>query len=205
LTKQLIEQNIAVRVSDSARKFLAKVGYDPIFGARPLRRTIQRMVENPISSLLIKQEVMSGDTILIDGDEMGLNFKVEKMQRIAQPAEAAKLGPDGKPVVEPAPKNTEGATPNPAAASPLTANAPTGSGSMINTGSYASPTQPVTPSPANPSGSTLPSSTPPSVNPPAGSPLSSYFGGSDEAPAPTPPSSEPPKPTATPVVATTSG
>lgn len=64
--KLLQEQNMALEVSDAAKKHLAEIGYDPVYGARPLRRLIQSQVETPISMLLIKHEVAEGDTVLLN-------------------------------------------------------------------------------------------------------------------------------------------
>ena len=89
LAKLLIEQNIAISVSVAAKDYLAEAGFDPIFGARPLRRTIQRMVENPISSLLIKGELSTGDTLTVDFDGDNLIFQVKRFEaRKAQQTKA---------------------------------------------------------------------------------------------------------------------
>lgn len=66
--KMLKEQNIELQISQTALKQLAKEGYDPAYGARPLRRLIQRSIENPIAIYLIQRTVGPGDTILVDYD-----------------------------------------------------------------------------------------------------------------------------------------
>ena len=66
LEKRLSERNIKIEITNEARKFLAKQGYDPTYGARPLRRTIQRLVENPISKKIIEGVIVDGKTIRID-------------------------------------------------------------------------------------------------------------------------------------------
>lgn len=76
LEKLLIEQNIRLTMTPVAKSYLAETGFDPVFGARPLRRTIQRLVENQISSLLIKGEAVSGDTVTVDFAGGELSFKV---------------------------------------------------------------------------------------------------------------------------------
>ena len=48
------------------RQSLAEEGYDPMYGARPLKRTIQRLVENPLSSALLRGEFKAGDTVVVD-------------------------------------------------------------------------------------------------------------------------------------------
>ncbi len=78
LAKLLQEQNIAIDISHDAQTYLAQVGYDPIYGARPLRRTMQRLIENNISSLLIKGELTEGDTVLVNYDAGELVFDVHK-------------------------------------------------------------------------------------------------------------------------------
>ena len=80
LEKLLLEQNIRLATTPDAKTYLSEIGFDPIYGARPLRRTIQRLVENQVSSLLIKGDVVSGDTINMNFDGRELTFKVEKMK-----------------------------------------------------------------------------------------------------------------------------
>ena len=70
-----------MKITDEARSRLAKEGYDPAYGARPLRRAIQRMVEDPLAEEFIRGGYEEGDTVLIDidpEDEKKLKFsKVE--------------------------------------------------------------------------------------------------------------------------------
>jgi len=66
---RLAEQGIALEVTDAALDFLADEGYDPSFGARPLRRAIARHVVNPIASRVIAGEFGKGDTVVVDGPE----------------------------------------------------------------------------------------------------------------------------------------
>jgi ATP-dependent Clp protease ATP-binding subunit ClpC len=72
---RLKEQQIAIELTDVARDWLAKEGYDPNYGARPLRRTIQRMIENPLSKQLLRGEIKAGDTITIDAEDGRLAFR----------------------------------------------------------------------------------------------------------------------------------
>ncbi|HEY4712368.1 MAG TPA: AAA family ATPase, partial [Dehalococcoidia bacterium] len=62
----LAEKNVTLEVTDEARDFLGKKGYDPDFGARPLRRTIQTLVEDPLSEALLRGEFLPGDTVVVD-------------------------------------------------------------------------------------------------------------------------------------------
>lgn len=80
LSKNLKEQNIAIEVSRQAKTYLSETGFDPVFGARPLRRTIQRLIENSISSMLIKRDLATGDTITVDFDGNELTFEVKKFK-----------------------------------------------------------------------------------------------------------------------------
>jgi ATP-dependent Clp protease ATP-binding subunit ClpC len=66
---RLNEYNITVEMSDAARKWLAKAGYDPAFGARPLRRAIQKNVESPLSIELLSGKYKDGAIVLVDVDE----------------------------------------------------------------------------------------------------------------------------------------
>jgi ATP-dependent Clp protease ATP-binding subunit ClpA len=67
----LAERKMRLQVTDAAKRVLAEQGFDPLYGARPLRRTIQRLVENPISSGILRREFGEGDTIVVDTDGNG--------------------------------------------------------------------------------------------------------------------------------------
>ncbi len=68
VTTSLKEKGISLEITDSAKDLLGKEGYDPVFGARPLRRTIQNLVEDPLSESLLQGEFSPGDSIVIDTD-----------------------------------------------------------------------------------------------------------------------------------------
>ncbi len=80
--KRLEEQGLKVQITPEARKWLANIGYDASFGARPLRRAMQKYVESPLSVSLLSGEFASGETVLVDvNDEKGLSFhKTEKLE-----------------------------------------------------------------------------------------------------------------------------
>jgi ATP-dependent Clp protease ATP-binding subunit ClpC len=78
LVRRLHAQHIEVAFADEAIKLLAREGYDPEYGARPLRRTIQRLVENELSRLVLSGEVEPGDKVLVEADGHELKFDVEK-------------------------------------------------------------------------------------------------------------------------------
>jgi len=69
LRKRLQEKKIEIEVSEEARKFLAERGYDPVYGARPLKRTIQRDVQNPLAQKILEGEYKEGDAVKIDLNE----------------------------------------------------------------------------------------------------------------------------------------
>jgi ATP-dependent Clp protease ATP-binding subunit ClpC len=89
--ERLNEYNITVQLSEAARKWLAQQGYDPAFGARPLRRAIQKYVESPLSVELLSGKYKEGATIVVDVDSQNNKIvfeKVESIPKIEQPAEA---------------------------------------------------------------------------------------------------------------------
>jgi ATP-dependent Clp protease ATP-binding subunit ClpB len=78
LRRRLAARRIELEVTDAARNVLGREGYDPTFGARPLKRTIQRLVQDPLSLKLLQRELNDGDTITVDaeGDAIVLRPKV---------------------------------------------------------------------------------------------------------------------------------
>ena len=68
LNKRLSDREITVELSDSAKQFIIDRGYDPIYGARPLKRFLQKHVETLAAKLILADEVREGDTIFIDVD-----------------------------------------------------------------------------------------------------------------------------------------
>ncbi|MEX1071226.1 MAG: AAA family ATPase, partial [Anaerolineales bacterium] len=85
---RLSEKGVAVELTDNAREWLAKQGYDPAFGARPLNRALQKFVESPLSKRLLAGDFKPGSSVLVDIDEKGENTifsagkpaKIEKKQ-----------------------------------------------------------------------------------------------------------------------------
>lgn len=73
----LEEQNIGFAWTDPARKEIVRQGFDPIFGARPLKRTIQKLVENPISTLIIQKKLDESDMVVVDFDGESFIFDIE--------------------------------------------------------------------------------------------------------------------------------
>jgi ATP-dependent Clp protease ATP-binding subunit ClpB len=68
LTERLAKMELTLQVSEAALQELAKVGFDPVFGARPLKRAIQQRIENPLSKLLLEGKFAPKDVIPVDVD-----------------------------------------------------------------------------------------------------------------------------------------
>ncbi|MER3544862.1 MAG: Clp protease [Chloroflexota bacterium] len=66
IRERLGDQGLTVELTDAARKWLAREGFDPAFGARPLRRTLQRYVESPLAVQLLRGQFQAGDTVVVD-------------------------------------------------------------------------------------------------------------------------------------------
>jgi len=81
--RRLAESNIELELMDEARSWLLKEGYEPAYGARPLRRAIQRYVENPLSSRILGGEVKDGDCVVVGVDGDGLSFSTKKKAKVA--------------------------------------------------------------------------------------------------------------------------
>ncbi len=75
LNKRLIERDIHLEATDAAKEHIAKLGYDPVYGARPLRRAIQKYVETPLSEKILAGEIKPGDIVVLDVENGELVFK----------------------------------------------------------------------------------------------------------------------------------
>ncbi|HEY2955398.1 MAG TPA: ATP-dependent chaperone ClpB [Candidatus Eisenbacteria bacterium] len=78
LRRALAERQLAIELSDRARDALAEEGYDPHFGARPLKRTLQRLVQNPLAMKLLQGEFKPGQTIEIDYRKGAITFEARQ-------------------------------------------------------------------------------------------------------------------------------
>lgn len=70
----LADRNLKLEVSDKALSYLADEGYDPAYGARPLKRTIQHLVADPLALAILEGQFHEGDTIYVDVVQEGLVF-----------------------------------------------------------------------------------------------------------------------------------
>ena len=82
LNIRLMEQRISIEVSDAAKQWLGEEAYEPQFGARPLKRFVQRQIETPLARKMIRENFPEGTTISIDLSEDGLTFEEHKPQTI---------------------------------------------------------------------------------------------------------------------------
>jgi ATP-dependent Clp protease ATP-binding subunit ClpC len=82
--KRLADRNIKLDLDDEARAWLLKEGYEPAYGARPLRRAIQRYVENPLSSKILQGEIKDGETVVVSVSGDVLSFSTKKKVKAAK-------------------------------------------------------------------------------------------------------------------------
>jgi ATP-dependent Clp protease ATP-binding subunit ClpB len=75
LRKLLEERRITIELSEAAREAIADAGYDPVYGARPLKRAIQRLLENPLALELLEGRFSEGDVVRVDAGGDGLVFE----------------------------------------------------------------------------------------------------------------------------------
>jgi len=87
--EQIQSQGLGLELSDAAKKLLAEKGYDPQLGARPLRRAIQRMVEDPLSEKILWKEFNAGETIVVDVEDDDIVFHAIEGIELPPPVEMA--------------------------------------------------------------------------------------------------------------------
>jgi ATP-dependent Clp protease ATP-binding subunit ClpB len=72
LAKLLESRKIAIQLDDKAKAWLANAGYDPVYGARPLKRVIQRHLQNPLASMILEGKINDGDAVKVSAGKRGL-------------------------------------------------------------------------------------------------------------------------------------
>jgi ATP-dependent Clp protease ATP-binding subunit ClpB len=80
LSERLARRSLVLELTDAAREHLATAGYDPTFGARPLKRLIQRELQDPLAMRMLSGEVVDGDRVVVDAGDDGLSFRVEHVE-----------------------------------------------------------------------------------------------------------------------------
>ena len=84
----LAPRKITLELTEAAKKTLFTIGYDPTYGARPLKRAIQRSIQDPLAMMILDGEVLHGDHVLVDSKDGKLTFEVTHREAPAQPEEA---------------------------------------------------------------------------------------------------------------------
>jgi ATP-dependent Clp protease ATP-binding subunit ClpB len=87
LQRRLADRKLELELTPEARTYLANAGYDPHFGARPLKRLIQREIQDPLAMLMLSGDVRDGDTVVAEAGPAGLTLRVK--ERDADGSEAA--------------------------------------------------------------------------------------------------------------------
>ena len=86
----LAERKITLELTPAAKEILLAEGYDPAYGARPLRRTIQRMIQDPLALQILEGKVLPGDHVRVDRDGKSDTMRFERVAP-KQPAAAARI------------------------------------------------------------------------------------------------------------------
>jgi ATP-dependent Clp protease ATP-binding subunit ClpB len=84
LRRRLEDRRIHLEVTDAAKALLGREGYDPTFGARPLKRTIQRLVQDPLALKLLERDFVEGDTVAVDVDDDRVVFRKEVTAEVVE-------------------------------------------------------------------------------------------------------------------------
>jgi ATP-dependent Clp protease ATP-binding subunit ClpB len=84
----LADRKISLELTDAARELLFAEGFDPAFGARPLKRAIQKLIQDPLALKILDGEVLHGDHVVVDAKNGKMVFKVSR--RVGEPVKTAK-------------------------------------------------------------------------------------------------------------------
>ena len=82
VSERLADRHITLKFSSGAMEHLARVGYDPVFGARPLKRAIQQFIETPLSRKIIAGDIQDGDLVMVEPAAQGFSFEVQEVQEV---------------------------------------------------------------------------------------------------------------------------
>jgi len=86
LRRLLAERKISIELTDAAKDLLFTEGYDPNFGARPLKRAIQKLIQDPLALKILDGEILHGDHVVADADKRTGKLKFEVSRRVGEPA-----------------------------------------------------------------------------------------------------------------------
>jgi ATP-dependent Clp protease ATP-binding subunit ClpB len=95
LRKRLRERKIEIDLTDAAKEAVAEKGYDPVYGARPLKRTIQKLIQDPLANEILKGDFKEGDHVVVDADE-SKNLVLSKEDKPSASAKSKKADKSGK-------------------------------------------------------------------------------------------------------------
>src|SRR5207249_9664127 len=100
--EQIAQHDVVIELTDEAKDLLVEQGYDPAMGARPLRRSIQRLIEDPLADYILGRELAAGSTILIDRrenpepDEALIDIRVIEGKPVPATVGGPEVDPDGE-------------------------------------------------------------------------------------------------------------
>ena len=75
--KLLVDRNITLDLTEGAMAWLGRVGYDPVYGARPLKRAVQRYLQDPLADLILSGSVPDGSTVRVEEGDGALNLSID--------------------------------------------------------------------------------------------------------------------------------
>jgi ATP-dependent Clp protease ATP-binding subunit ClpB len=75
VAKLLADRKVTLELTDAARAWLGRVGYDPVYGARPLKRAVQKYLQDPLAEKILRGEVPDGSAVHVDEGDGGLVFR----------------------------------------------------------------------------------------------------------------------------------
>ena len=98
LAALLEERKITLELTDAAKRWLAEAGYDPVYGARPLKRTIQKSLQDPLARLILEGRIRDGDPVQVDAGDSGLLINGAAVRSRPERREpGARTAPGGRP------------------------------------------------------------------------------------------------------------
>jgi ATP-dependent Clp protease ATP-binding subunit ClpB len=93
LTRLLADRKITITLDKKATEWLARAGYDPVYGARPLKRVIQRRLQDPLAQLILEGKIADGAKVTVSASRTGLTINGEEF--VASPDELSDTAPAG--------------------------------------------------------------------------------------------------------------
>jgi len=85
--KLLADRKIVLELTDGARAWLGRVGYDPVYGARPLKRAVQKYLQDPLAEAILQGEVPDGSRVRVEEGDGRLELKIDGTTRAPEPVE----------------------------------------------------------------------------------------------------------------------